>query len=383
MFNRPYRLARAAEGAGDYRKAAALYVEAELPEDAANALLFHAARAGSLEERLAAYHDALRWLPEAHPRRPEVEGQIGLAILDDAQRRGARTAEEKRRLADAAERLERTGRPGDAANAWEMLERWDDVARCLEAAGDVERLERHLERTGAAEQRARRVARLVRDYEMAMAVGARLDARRVLREAVELAPEDTGIADLLRRLEGRMLDPLRVELVIDGQRVVVVGKLPVVLGRVGADVVVRGASVSRLHASLDVTEGGELSVADEDSRNGTLLSGVPIAREVRVTGEAVVGLGDDVTIRARPVPPRAVSLEVESGLDRGLVALAGEGALRLPAADAVLAFEGGVATLAAIGGSELFLGVQRCVLPVVLLEGDELSVGAHRIEVRR
>ena len=39
MFSRPYRRARAAEGAGDYRRAAALYVEAELPEEAANALL--------------------------------------------------------------------------------------------------------------------------------------------------------------------------------------------------------------------------------------------------------------------------------------------------------------------------------------------------------
>src|SRR5687768_1667116 len=137
LFRGPYRRARAAEGAGDYRAAAALYAEAGAPEEAANALLFHAARATTLEQRLGAYQDALRWLHDEHPRRPEVELKIGLAVLEDAQRRGARTGEERARLEDAAGRLEAAGKDAEAATAYELLGRTDDVLRCLEKAGEV------------------------------------------------------------------------------------------------------------------------------------------------------------------------------------------------------------------------------------------------------
>jgi tetratricopeptide (TPR) repeat protein len=381
MFDSRYRKARAAEGAGDYRRAAALYAEAEMVEEAANALLFAAGRATTLEDRLAAYHDALRWLPEGHPRRDDVQAQIGLAVLDDARRAGARTAEERRRLTDAAERLEGAGRPGDAATAWELLERWDDVGRCLEAAGDIERLERFLERTSAEDDRRRKLATLVKDYEMAMTVGARLDAHAALREAVRVDPTDASVADLLRRFEKRVPQPNRIELVVNGSRVIVVGRLPATLGRAGADVPLRGASVSRRHAELDVRD-GSVVVRDLDSRNGTLVRGLAIAGEVLLAGETTVGLGDDVTLKVSALGPRALSLEVEKGLDRGVVALLGEGALPLPDAPASVSFPEGRATIAANGGASLVLGPQPCALPVVVLDGDTLSIGAYSVEVR-
>ncbi len=382
MFSRPYRQARAAEGAGDYRRAAALYVEAELPEEAANALLFHAARAPTLEERLAAYHDALRWLPEDHPRRPEVEAQIGLAVLDDARRRGARSAEEKRRLADAAKRLEEADRPTEAANAWELLERWDDAARCLEAAGEVERLEALLERTGEAEDRRRKLRGFVKEYEMAMAVGARLEARDALQKALAVDPQDTSVAELLRRLTARMPSPHRIELRVDERRVLAIGKLPAVLGRVGADVVIRGASVSRHHTEIDVVDGA-LVVRDLDSRNGTLIRGLPIVGEVRLEGETTLGLGDDVTLKVVTTGDLNVEIHVDRGLDRGTVVLIGKAAMRLPVAPGRVFFAEGHATLEADEGIELRLGSQECALPILLLDEDEITLGPHRIGVRR
>jgi pSer/pThr/pTyr-binding forkhead associated (FHA) protein len=381
MFSRPYRRARAAEGVGDYRRAAALYVEAELPEDAANALLFHAARAGTLEERLSAFHEALRWLPDAHARRAEVEAQIGLAVLDDARRRGARSSEEKRRLADAATRLEGADRPGDAANAWELLERWDDAARCLEAAGEVERLEALLDRTGEADNRRRQMRGLVADYEMAMAVGARSEARDALRSAVALDPEDGAVADLLRRLEARFPRPYHVALSIDGRRIVAFGRLPVVLGRTGADIVLRGASVSRRHAELDIGPEGQLLVRDLDSRNGTLVRGLPIAGEVTLSGQSTVGLGDDVTVRVSPLGPEAVRLDVDQGLDRGAVILIGRGQLPIPDAPGSVSFPDGHATVGADKGTALVLATQACAMPILVLDGDRLELGPHTIEV--
>jgi tetratricopeptide (TPR) repeat protein len=379
LFDRAFRRARAAEAAGDYRRAAALYAEADLPEEAANALLFHATRVRTLDERLLAYHDALRWLPAGHPRRSEVEARIGLAVLEEAQRRGARGAEEKRRLADAAERLERAGRCSDAATAWELLDRRDDVARCLEKAGEVERLEQLLDRTNAEESRERTLARLVRDHEMAMQHGARLEARAALREAVRVAPDDTAVANLLRHFEDRILPPLALRLDVDGRRVCFVGRLPAALGR-DADVVVRGASVSRRHAEVAL-EAGRLVVRDLDSRNGTLVRGVPIAGEVELSGETEIGLGDDVTIRATPAAERACFLEVEGGLDRGLRVVLGEGALRLPGLPCTVTFTEGHATLAADAGTPLVLGAQPVALPVILLARDRLTLGSHLLEV--
>lgn len=379
VFDVTYRRARAAEGAGDYRRAAALYAEADLPEEAANALLFHATRVRTLDERLAAYHDALRWLPAGHPRRDEVEGRMGMAILEDAQRRGARSAEERRRLAEAGVRLERAKRFSDAATAWELLDRTDDAARCLERAGDVERLEKLLERTHAEETRERRLRRLVGDYEMAMKVGARLEARAALREAVSVAPDDTAVADLLRRLEDRLPPPGTLRLEVDGGRVAFVGRLPAALGR-DADVVVRGASVSRRHAEVALRD-GRLVIRDLESRNGTLVRGLPVADAIELAGETEIGLGDDVTVRAAPAGERACLLEVRSGLDRGLRVAVGEGDLRMPGLPCTVSFASGHATLAADRGVPLVLGTQPCALPVVLLVEDRLTLGPHAVRV--
>lgn len=350
-----------------------------MPEEAANALLFHAARVRTLEERLAAYRDALRWLPADHPRRKEVQARFGLAVLEDAQRRGARSAEEKRRLADAAERLEKAGKPSDAATAWELLGRTDDVARCLEKAGEVERLEALLDTSWAEERRELDVRRRVDDYEMAMKVGARLEARTALREAVRLAPDDRAVADLLRRLEDRLPRPRSVRMRVDDRRVCFVGQLPATLGR-EADVVVRGASVSRRHAEIAMHDGA-LVLRDLDSRNGTLVRGLPIAGAVELTGETVIGLGDDVRVAVTPAGPSSVLLEVEGGLDRDLRVVLGEGPLRVPGLPCTITFPEGHARLAADEGVELVLGAQPCAVGVVLLEEDRLTLGPHTLVV--
>ncbi|MBJ71694.1 MAG: hypothetical protein CMN31_10195 [Sandaracinus sp.] len=378
LFSSAYRRARRAEGRGEYREAAALYAEADAPEEAANALLFAAARAEELDARLDAYRDALRWLPEDHPRVEEVEAQIGLAILDEAQRRGAHGADEKRRLEDAAARLERVGKPSEAATAYEILGRHEDMARCLQAAGDVERLEALLEETTEEARRERRLRRLIGDYEMAMAVGARIEARTALRDAIELAPEDRSVADLLRRLEGRFPPSRRLELRVDGRAVSFVGEDAVEVGR-DADLVVRGASVSRRHTRLG-REGDDLIVTDLDSRNGTLLRGVPVAGEVRVQGGTEIGLGDDVTLKVEPAG-EGLRVTVVDGLDRDLVALVGRGELRLEGLAAALSFPGGHATITPDRGAAAELGRQKVAAPVVLLEGDQLTIDGVRVEV--
>lgn len=381
MFSGALRRARAAEAGGDYRKAAALYVEAEAMEQAADALVHAAERVTDLDARLACLQDALRWLPAGHARRAEIEGRIGAAILEDACARGASSAEEKRRLASAAERLEAAGRPGDAAVAWEMLGRRDDLARALTAAGEIEKLEKLLSEQSVEQSAERALRRMIGDYELAMASGARLEALDALRKALELAPGDAALPDLIRKIESRWAPAGRVTLEIDGRVVGVVGRLPAVLGRAEADVALRGASVSRRHCEI-ARDGARLVVRDLGSRNGTLVRGVPLAGALELGGDDEIGLGDDVAVQLAPEGRSSVMITVMRGLDAGARFVVGDGAMRVPGVPASIAFPSGRATLTADSGSALSLDEKRCSTPVTLLVGDVIAIGATRIEVR-
>ena len=379
LFDGRLRRARALSAKGDWRGAAALYAELGMREDAAKCLAHLGTRAGSLDAALGAWLDALEMLPdEAEEARKEIEIQMGRRVREDAKARGAATAEEKRRLADAAERLERNGRYAEAADCWEMLGRTEDLARCLELGGEVERLEKVLAKSNAKERGEDRLRRLMSEHDMAMEFGARGEARRALSEASALAPEDRHLSDTLRRLEARWPAGGRVRLDVGGKRVTFVGRLPLVLGRAEADVVLRGGSVSRRHAEIART-GDTLVVRDLGSRNGTLLAGVPIGADVALSGAMEVGLGDDVAVRLEP-SGQGVWLEVLRGLDRGDRVAAGSGALRIEGLPASVRFEGDRAVLEPDAGHVVTLGA-RSVARVDLLRGDVVSIGSVRIEV--
>ncbi|MEM9865918.1 MAG: hypothetical protein AAF938_30215, partial [Myxococcota bacterium] len=136
LLDGTYRRAKRAEGKGEYRAAAAAYVEADLPEHAARMLLVLAARATETQERVAAFRDALVHLEPDHPRWGDIELRMGETLLEDAQAHGVRTLAERRGAEEAAEILERHGALSQAATAFELVGQLDDAARCLEAAGE-------------------------------------------------------------------------------------------------------------------------------------------------------------------------------------------------------------------------------------------------------
>jgi tetratricopeptide (TPR) repeat protein len=250
VFDGTYRRARRAEGRGDFREAAELYAEAGAEAEAGEAWLFHAARLQSVEDRVCAYRDALRWFPDGSPKAIGVYAHMGLARLEEAQRRGLHTTEDRRVLEEAAAHLERAERPADAATAYELLGVRDAAVRCLEAAGEIERLEVLLEAGAREASVAQQRRSAVRDYEAAMVVGQRREAQAALARAISGAqqhssasPDDADVRDLLRRLEVRRTTPLRCTLRVGGTDVALLGELPVTLGR-EADVCVRGTGVS-------------------------------------------------------------------------------------------------------------------------------------------
>ncbi|UJR81060.1 FHA domain-containing protein [Sandaracinus amylolyticus] len=380
LFDTRARQALDAEVQGDLRKAAYLWVDMGDPGKAAELMTRLGEQAKNVEEKVQAWVDALRFMPpDREDGRRDLEARIGVAVLESARERGAVSADAKRKLVDAAERLERAEKWVEAADCYELLGRNEDLARCLEHAGEIERLEKVLETTHAKEQRDARLRRLVSEQEMATRVGARDVARRALREATLLAPSDPSIAEMLRRIEEKWPRGRRLKLDVGGARVGLVGSLPAVIGRSDADVVVRGGSVSRRHCEIARREDAVV-VRDLGSRNGTLIAGVPIAGEIALSGPTEIGLGDDVSLRVSP-GAQGIAIDVLRGLDRGERVVAGEAELRVAGLSATFVFVDDRAVMQPDAGVSVVLGAQNVAAGVDLLYGDVITVGGVRVEV--
>ncbi len=385
LFDGRRRRARSLEAEGKHRDAAALYAQMGEMVEAGRCLVHVGDKATALEDRIGAWLDALGLLPTiAVDERKAAEVKIGRAVLEDAKLRGLAGPDERRRLADAADRLERTQKYAEAADCFELLGRKSDAARCLELGGEVDRLEALLSESNAVDAREARIRRLVSEHDLALALGDRRSARQALREVVDLAPDDAGMRQMLRRLEERWARP-PLTLTVGGRRVGFASRLPAVFGRSDADVVVRGTSVSRQHAEI-AREGGRFVLRDRGSRNGTLVSGVPVAGALPIEGTLEVGLGEDVTLGVR-VEGSACVVEVLRGLDRGLVHVIGEGALGVPGAAAILEIGPDVVALSPLPGESVELtpagasAGRRVQGHIDLLRGDAIDVGGVRIEV--
>lgn len=380
-----FRRARAAEKRGELREAARCYLEAGEPARAAAALVGEALRSTTFESKLGALLEARRVAPDPALQR-DLDVQLGRLVLRDCVARGTLSAEERRRLADAAERLEGTGELRDAADAWELLGRTQDLLRCLEAAGDIDRLEPLLDAEAERSRARLKVRSLLSDHRLHFASGERTKALTALRDAVVAAPDDPSIRDMLRELEGRRLTGRVVRLRIADRDLIVVGKLPLVLGRGDADVAVRGASVSRRHAEVGVAA-EQLVIRDLGSRNGTLVSGVAVRGEAKLGGRVTLGLGDDSSVECEaaqgPDGRHLLRVEVVRGLDRGTRIVAGTGRVPLPEGGAEIVFESGP-TLIAVEPTRLVLRADDRELEVSrveLIRGDSIDAGASRVEV--
>jgi hypothetical protein len=371
------RRARSLEAAGDFRGAAKAYAELSMFVEAAKCLVHEGEKASTLEARVGAWMDATLVLPaEATELLHEIDVKIGRAVLEHFRPIRIAGNEEKRQLTEAAERLERAEQWRDAADAWELLGRVEDLARCLEAGGEVERLERVLSERNRSDAASDRIRRLLSEHDLAMELGQRAAARRALAEAASLAPSDTSIAASLRRLDERALRGTTLRLSFGDRTTRVIGKLPIVIGRADADLALRGGSVSRRHAEV-AREGESFVLRDLGSRNGTLVSGVLLSRAMPIDGPLEVGLGDDVAIALTPREGTLV-IEVVRGLDRGEVAIAGEGRVLLDELGVAVRFEAGRVVMFA--GERMRLG-ERSVSEVDLLLGDVLLIGERRVEV--
>lgn len=391
LFSFDYRKALAAEAEGDYLTAARHYSLAGHPEKVADMHLAQARGETSFEGRTRALRTALSFAEPGDSRRSMILRLLGRALKEQAESPRV-TVEERRDLyAEAAAFLEE-GESFEAAG--DCLLAGGDRARAAAAyarAGLVERVEEVLAEQEHAEGRARREDSLFQDYELHLQGGQRDQAAEALRGCIEAAGEAAGeYRRLLAELEAKLLTGARVELEDEAGRVVLVGRFPLTLGRdADCDLQARGTSVSRRHARILLGDGGTLTVEDAESRNGTLLNGLPLGAPIPLPAPAGrIGLGDACELGYRVLEttaPVLLELEVTRGLDLGrrLVACAGPIPLERAIAGGPaleVSFARGRPFARALRG-ELQLNDARVSTPVQLITGDRLLLDGHTLSV--
>jgi tetratricopeptide (TPR) repeat protein len=364
LFSADYRAALAAEAAGDLQLAAERYALAGQTEAAVRVHMARAARADTRVEAIRALRDALHWASPDTELRRRVAGELGAALLARAREEGIALERDRDRVRAAAELLVESGRHEEAGDALEAIDDDQGAAYAFERGGVVARMEVALARQAERAEQDRALRSAYAEYELLMRGGNRDQARAALQRCVAAADKKGSYRKLLDELETRLITSGRVvlrrrvapgapETVQLGRDVVVCAGPTITIGRdTTCELGLRSAGISREHACIErvdsTAEGGGpgFMLRDLDSRNGTLLGGLPIAGAVPLRDAGQFSLGEECELHftAAGKPP-TLTLRAMSGMDRGLLLIAGAPAqpLALTAAelDASLVFHDG------------------------------------------
>ncbi len=386
MLSADYRTAVAAEAAGNVDLAAERYALAGELEGAVRMHLARAARAGSRLAEIGALRDALRWAGEVPELRRRAAAALGKAQYEAAKAEGIATERDRAKVREAAELLV-TG--DDHHLAGEALEAIGDhlaAATAYSAGGLVERMELALGKDEAANDRSRAEADAFAGYETAMQVGRRDEARRELVRAIGASSVAGEYRRLLDQLDTSLLTAGKVELRRRGRPLIVVCAAPkIVLGRDPlCDLALRAGGVSRQHAEIERTPEGFV-LRDLDSRNGTSVSGLPLAGRVPLSGTGTFGLGDECPIDYG-LAAGVLLLRCAGGLDRGVALLAGAEDDRLALAPVGLPLDlvvkGGRPLLGRGTAREVTFNEERLGdVRVQLVRGDRIVADGDEIDV--
>ncbi|MBL8602854.1 MAG: FHA domain-containing protein [Myxococcales bacterium] len=363
-----------AESEGRVDDAVRIYVDAGDRAEACRVLLRAAETARTLSERRSFYTRAYA-LARTEDQRESARKGLALATLAEFSSSPPRSDEDRVRLVDAARDLEQVFAYKDAARAYELLEDREAIVRVLTLSGDVDALERITgEREDSDRHRLRRRGALER-FDTLWRSGDRLRAVEDLRGWLLGHGDDHEARQCLDEHLAKLLRAGRFEARLDGAAVTVIGRFPVVLGR-EADVVFRGASVSRRHAEI-VLQDQTLALRDAGSRSGTTVDGLAITEAIPLVPGHLVQLGADLVLRCEGDLARGLSLVVERGLDRGRTLVLAPSGWATGAG--ALAFRDEGPALAPT--SPVVLNGTRVAVPFVLALGDRVEWGASQLEI--
>lgn len=374
LLDASFRRARRAEGKREYRKASELYLEADAPDDAARALLFHAATVDDSGERIRSYREALQWLPAESERSRQVEERLSRLLLREGE--GAGPAQRQQWLSEAARRLNGLGQFEQAAQACLLLNDVEGAKEAMIAGGDIAALEALLEEDHQRTQAVREWERAFDAFETAVRFGARREAQRALRGAERWAQsvaQRDALSVQLQQFEDTVPRGQRVRMRWNGNIWVAVAGVELVLGRAGADLDLRDPSVSRRHLKL-TRRGNGIELEDLASRHGVFVDDQQINQKLSQSGRFLCAISDETVVQVDPHED-GLDLEVTRGVDRGLRAILRRDEIPLPFGPGSIRFPEGWATLSAEPSVGVRLNGEPCRTEVELLVGDRLSFG--------
>jgi hypothetical protein len=349
-FSPAYRYALKSEAEGRYVEAARAYALCGQHLKVAEMHILEAECRGAPASALRELHVAAHFVEatddDAESRALYLRlGQSYLRIL----KKSPITPAERDLCAEAAQLLLRGGDPLAAAQAYELAGDLTGAARVYEQAGEIERLEQLHEMLATQRQSQEEEHALWQAVELHLDLGERDAAlaalERLGRVGADRARAHEQRAALLLRRPTPYLVALRLTTAGTGQDLLVVGRLPLLLGRgepggaESGDVTTRSLrfsdpGLSRQHAQIETLpgpDGPRFALRDLGSKNGTTLGGLPIASALALPPESEVGLGQHVSLRLRTGhDPLRLDFEVSRGLSRGLRGVICEGPLPLP-----------------------------------------------------
>lgn len=386
VFSSDYRAAVSAEAAGNVDVAAEKYALAGELASAVRMHLARAARAASRPAEISALRDAVRWAGDDAELRRQTAAALGRALYATAKAEGIATERDRVKVREAAELLVLGDDHSAAGEALEAIGDHLGAANAYSAGGLVEKMEAALAKDDDALDKARAEKDAFASYETHMRVGRRDDARADIARAAQAATIAAEYRRLLDQLDTAMLTAGRVELKRRGKPLIVAcAAEKLVLGRDQlCDLTLRAGGVSRQHAEIDRHEATFL-LRDLDSRNGTSVSGLPLAGRVPLSGIGKFGLGDECTIDFETVGHTLI-LRVAGGLDRGVALIAGDEGAKLDLAPLGLGLDLvfqrgrpllGKTTAREITFNEEALGDVR----VQLIRGDRIVADGDEIEI--
>jgi len=305
--------ARARELAGDLASAVGLYLEVEMPDEAARVLLLRADAEGTAEQRIAYCDNAARVAKSEEIKKRALSRKASLS-LDVIRSRGGPSLRSE--LARVARDLEAAGEFERAVEVFAELGDNEGEVRVLTEMGAIERLEERLKASQVETRKARTLAdarRRVMDLDKTAERHAALEAARTA-----LAEQDDEVVkDAARAIRARLLREPVVDLEIEGKTLKCAFGAAVTIGRGEATILVGARAVSRTHVRISRRDGA-IFIEDLETRNGTMLAGARIDGALPVGDGVRLELGGEIPLRVEParnkpegdVAPDGVIVEV-------------------------------------------------------------------------
>jgi hypothetical protein len=358
---------------GDLEKAAQLYLEVEMPDDAARVLLLKADAEVEVERRMVLCAQAARvGADSAHGR----EAARRKALLGFDLVKAARGATMRGELLRAAAELEAVEQWQAAAEAFALAGDQDGEIRVLKEAGAIGELEDRLQKSSDAARRERDLAALLRRMRDLDALGERRQAIAAARAWLE-REHDEELQLQLERVRSKLLHGPVVTLEVNGERRRYVLGSQITIGRANADIVVHSSGVSRQHLRLS-RRGGAPVVEDLETRNGTTLAGANVRGSLPVGGGLALELGGQVACTVVPLstaPDAPIAIEVAG--ERYLAPLGPMGVGRWVVVDAHDGDDRFVVLRSSADADPPHMGDYQLAREIELCVGDRISAQRH------